>query len=161
MMDGMGGNMGDRNRSNYLKYNVGNGHRPFRGTARRYINRHGEMVSPLRIRRNTIKKRKVLLRTGQCPVPTLVSAHDIQYKALQPAAAEFWKIGFAKYDFLRPTGIWVTQTCRWYALFGQYVEILMENPLWILDFCANSCIMECRLKMGGVYIGRTDRRAVR
>ena len=78
-----------------------------------------------------------------------------------PYGASFRKIGFAKYDFLLLTGIWVTQTCRRHALFGQYVEILLKNPLRILDFCANSCIMECRLKMGGVYIGRTDRRAVR
>ena len=40
-----------RNRAGLMNCNVGNGHRPFRGTARRFRNRYGE-IGPLRIRRN-------------------------------------------------------------------------------------------------------------
>ena len=101
------------------------------------------------------------LVAGPPAVTPAVISGDRRGRCRPPYGESFRKIGFAKYNFLRLTGVWVTQSCRWYALFGQYVEILLKNPLWILDFCANSCIMECRLKMGGVYIGRTDRRAVR
>ena len=46
-----------------------------------------------------------------------------------PYKPSFRKIGFTKYNFLPPTGFEVAQICRWYALFGEYVEILLEIPL--------------------------------
>ena len=73
----------------------------------------------------------------------------------------FYKIDFAKYDFCLSAGVRIAQTCRRYALFGDYVEILIKTAGNILDFCANSCIMDYRLKIGGIYFGRIDRRTVR
>jgi hypothetical protein len=67
---------------------------------------------------------------------------------------------FLNFGYILRRGAYA-QNCPVFVFFGYIDEIGIEKHSWILEIFTNTCIMDCRLKIGGVYLGRIDRGVVR